>query len=188
MNPKSQKTFVHRVYMPLTAGCMAMILLGFIAHADAQTNRAPVVTNVFAQQRPGARLVDITYDVEDADGDLVEIIVLVSDDNGATWEYMNTPVASTGVGGNPPAMIERRDGRLCLTYGYRDAPYAMCAKLSADGGATWGKEILLRNDGGNHDLGYPRTVQRADGKVVTVYYFNDHPDGERYVAATIWKP
>jgi hypothetical protein len=23
---------------------------------------------------------------------------------------------------------------------------------------------------------------------VTVYYFNDHPDGERYIAATLWEP
>ena len=38
------------------------------------------------------------------------------------------------------------------------------------------------------DLGYPRTVQRPDGKIVTVYYFNDHKDTERYIAATIWDP
>jgi hypothetical protein len=29
-------------------------------------------------------------------------------------------------------------------------------------------------------------VQRADGQVVTIYYFNDAKDGERYIAATIW--
>jgi hypothetical protein len=85
-------------------------------------------------------------------------------------------------------MIRLRDGRLCLTYGYRDAPFKMCARLSGDEGATWGEEIVLRADGGNHDVGYPRTVQRADGRVVTVYYFNNHADGERYIAATIWAP
>jgi hypothetical protein len=32
-------------------------------------------------------------------------------------------------------------------------------------------------------------VQRADGKVVTVYYFWDEKTGpERYIAATIWAP
>ena len=46
---------------------------------------------------------------------------------------------------------------------------------------------MLRDDGGCHDLGYPRTVQRHDGKIVTVYYFNDHPEGERYIATTIWE-
>ena len=54
-------------------------------------------------------------------------------------------------------------------------------------GRTWSEERILRADGGNWDLGYPRTVQRADGKVVTIYYFNDRWDHERYIAATIWE-
>ena len=116
------------------------------------------------------------------------IDLYASNDNGSTWDYVNRPVARTGIGGNPPTMTKLRDGRLCLTYGYRDAPYSIRARLSADEGVTWEKEVFLRDDGGNHDIGYPRTVQRADGKVVTVYYFNDHPDGERYIAATIWDP
>ncbi len=116
------------------------------------------------------------------------IDLYVSDDNGSTWNYANRPVADTGTGGNPPTMTKLRDGRLCLTYGYRDAPHSICAKLSADDGETWGETIILRDDGGNHDIGYPRTVQQADGRMVTVYYFNDHPEGERYIAATLWNP
>jgi hypothetical protein len=115
------------------------------------------------------------------------IDLYASDDDGETWRYMNRPVANTGVGGNPPTLTRLFDGRLCLTYGYRDAPYSIRAKISRDGGVTWKREIILRADGGNHDIGYPRTVQRADGKIVTVYYFNDHPDGERYLAASIWE-
>ena len=34
---------------------------------------------------------------------------------------------------------------------------------------------------------FKRTIY-ADGKMVTIYYFDDHPDGERYIAATIWNP
>ena len=116
------------------------------------------------------------------------IDLYASDDDGATWEYMNRPVANTGMGGNPPTLTKLHGERLCLTYGYRDAPYSIRAKLSEDRGVTWGKEIILRDDGGNYDIGYPRTVQRADGKMVTVYYFNDHPDSERYIAATVWEP
>jgi len=116
------------------------------------------------------------------------IDLYISDDNGRTWRYMNRPVENTGRGGNPPSMIKLQDGRLCLTYGYRDVPYGIRAKLSEDDGETWGEEIILRDDGGNYDLGYPRTVQRSDGKIVTLYYFNDHPEGERYIAATIWEP
>ena len=42
--------------------------------------------------------------------------------------------------------------------------------------------------GGGSDLGYPRTVQHADGKCVTVYYFNDGKRNERFIAYTIWTP
>ncbi|MDA0746472.1 MAG: sialidase family protein [bacterium] len=114
------------------------------------------------------------------------IDLYASDDEGATWVYVNRPVENTGNGGNPPAMIQLADGRLCMTYGFRDAPYGIRAVLSSDQGRTW-KAVVLREDGGNHDLGYSRTVQRADGKIVTVYYYNDAPDGERYIAGTVWE-
>ena len=32
------------------------------------------------------------------------------------------------------------------------------------------------------------SVQRPDGKIVTVYYYNDRSAVERYIAATIWDP
>jgi hypothetical protein len=73
-----------------------------------------------------------------------------------------------------------------MTYGFRSEPYGVRAVVSKDNGATWSKEIGLRNDGGTWDLGYTRTVQRLDGKLVTVYYFNERADSERYIAATIW--
>ncbi len=112
-----------------------------------------------------------------------------TDDNGKTWQFFNRPVASTGgSNGNPSSMIKLRDGRLVITYGYRSEPYGIRARISGDQGRTWGQEIMLRDDGGTWDLGYPRTVERADGKIVTTYYFNDKKDGERYIAATIWDP
>ena len=96
-------------------------------------------------------------------------------------------MADTGEG-NPPQLIALADGRLCLTYGVRAAPYRICAKLSADAGLNWSDEIVLRDDGAGRDLGYVRSVQRPDGKIVTVYYFWDQKTGpERYLAATIWE-
>jgi BNR repeat-like domain len=111
-----------------------------------------------------------------------------STDNGATFHYLNRPVPDAGSGGNPPALIKLQDGRLCLTYGYRAAPFGIRARLSEDGGKSWGAVIHLRDDGACSDLGYPRTIQRPDGVLVTTYYFNDHPESERYIAATLWKP
>ena len=116
------------------------------------------------------------------------IDLYASDDNGQTWNYMNRPVDNTGRGGNPPTLTQLHDGRLCLIYGYRDAPHRICAKLSGDNGETWGEEIVLRDNGGDHDIGYPRTIQRPDGTVVTAYYFDEEPDGERFIEATLWKP
>ena len=108
-------------------------------------------------------------------------------DNGYTWEFCGKAVDDTGRG-NPPDMLKLYDGRLVLVYGYRAEPYGIRARVSEDGGRTWGPEIILRDDGGNWDVGYPRTVQRPDGKLVTVYYFNDPSRGERYIDATIWDP
>jgi hypothetical protein len=111
-----------------------------------------------------------------------------SSDNGRYWSFLNRPVADTGEG-NPPHLLKLTDGCLCLTYGVRAAPYRICAVFSRDHGKTWSHEKILRNDGGGRDLGYVRSVQRPDGKIVTVYYFWDEKTGpERYLAATIWEP
>jgi hypothetical protein len=106
-------------------------------------------------------------------------------DDGKTWKYESRPAPDLGEG-NPASMIRLADGRVCLTYGYRSKPYGIRARLSGDGGHTWGKEIILRDDGGGRDLGYPRSVQRKDGKIVTVYYIHDQPKSDRYIGATIW--
>jgi len=111
-----------------------------------------------------------------------------SHDNGRSWRYLCRPVADTGAG-NPPSMIRLKDGRICLTYGYRAPPYQMLAQLSDDAGKTWSRPIVLRCCGGGTDMGYPRTLQCANGNIVTVYYFWDKAQGpERYIAATIWDP
>jgi hypothetical protein len=123
------------------------------------------------------------------EGDEHWIDTYTSEDNGATWKYLNRAAESTGGSvGNPPATVKLKDGRIAVTYGYRSAPYGIRARLTADEGRTWGEEMILRDDAGTWDLGYPRSVQRPDGKVVTVYYYNDKKDGERYIAATIWTP
>jgi len=110
----------------------------------------------------------------------------LSHDNGATWRYINSPAPD--IGSNPPTLNQLSDGRLCITYGYRLRPYGIRARISDDEGLTWSDEIILRDDAPTPDLGYPRTVQRPDGKLVTVYYYNDHPEKERFIAATLWQP
>jgi hypothetical protein len=111
-----------------------------------------------------------------------------STDNGESWLLRGVPVPDTGEG-NPPHLLRLADGRLCLTYGFRAKPFAIEARISSDGGNRWSEPIVLRGDGGGRDIGYPRSVERPDGKVVTIYYFWDRKTGpERYIAATIWTP
>jgi hypothetical protein len=115
------------------------------------------------------------------------IDVYRSNDNGESWSFVNQATLETG--GNPPSMLLLPDGRVVVTYGYHKEPYGIRARFSKDHGLTWSaEETILRSDGGGRDLGYPRTVLRPDGKLVSVYYFNDAADRERYIGATIWDP
>jgi hypothetical protein len=123
------------------------------------------------------------------EGDKHWIDAYVSDNDGQTWRYLNRPSESTGgFVGNPPSLIKLKDGRLAITYGFRSPPYEMRARLSNDEGMSWGEEIVLRTNAGCEDLGYPRTVQRPDGKIVTVYYISNDRYKERFIEATIWDP
>lgn len=107
-------------------------------------------------------------------------------DNGATWHIKQNPLASNQ--GNPASLNLLKDGRLVATYGHRGDPYGLRTRISVDKGETWGKEIILRDDGGLWDIGYPRTVVRPDGMLVTTYYYNLPDAKERFIAATIWNP
>jgi hypothetical protein len=110
-----------------------------------------------------------------------------SDDGGMTWRATGIVAADTGRG-NPASLVRLPDGRLCCTYGFRAEPFGMRAVVSADHGASWSPPRPLREGAADWDLGYPRSVVRSDGRVLSVYYFNDAAGPERYIAATIWKP
>jgi hypothetical protein len=136
-----------------------------------------------------ARLTDgrLYTAVRRRDGDRHSIEGLISADGGRTWQPASVPVPDAGRG-NPGALLQLADGRLCLSYGHRAKPYGMRAVLSEDQGRTWGSPIVLRDDGAEWDVGYPTAVQRADGRIITAYYFTDAVSPERYIAASIWMP
>ena len=126
---------------------------------------------------------------DESDGNHNWIDVYHSTNNGVTWEFLSK-VADTDGGehnGNPPSMVRMTDGKLAVTYGYRAEPYGIRAKVSGDDGKTWGDEIHLRDDARTWDFGYTRTVQRADGKLVTMYYYTTNENREQHISATIWK-
>ena len=113
------------------------------------------------------------------------ISVWRSDDLGRHWKSLGN--ATPDIGGNPPVLLRLPDGRLGLTYGYRRKPYGIRARISDDDGQTWGSQIILRDDGLTGDLGYTRSIVRADGKILTAYYFNGPRDEDRTIQATIWQ-
>ena len=59
---------------------------------------------------------------------------------------------------------------------------------------TWGSELILRDDGGSWDLGYPRVIEVAPGRLLSTYYMNCKDDaiqmggGVRHIARTIFEP
>jgi len=117
-----------------------------------------------------------------------------STDNGDSWTEETNPSFETGNGGTPPALVLMEDGRLALAYIYRsNFGSRVHLRLSDDNGKTWSNEITVRSgDGATRDVGYPRMVQREDGKLVIMYYWNHAADKQakpyRYIAASIVDP
>lgn len=115
------------------------------------------------------------------------IDIYCSEDDGQNWHFVCEAASHLGVG-NPPSLLRLQDGRVLLIYGSRAVPYGIRARISCDAGCSWGSEIMLRTDGMAADLGYARSVQRPDGTVVSVYYFNGPEDIDRTIQATLWRP
>jgi len=95
-----------------------------------------------------------------------ETLQCESVDGGATW----TAPQSIGVWGLPSHLLRLTDDRLLMTYGHRRDPLGNQARISDDHGRTWSESIIISGDGASGDLGYPSSVQLADGSLVTAWY------------------
>ncbi len=111
-----------------------------------------------------------------------------SDDDGRTWK----PAKASPMIGHPADLLQLADGRLLCTYGLRSGihsdPGGIRATFSEDNGETWQieKEVRIRKDFLNMDIGYPESMQMPDGRILTVYYFNMF--GRYFLGQTVWKP
>ena len=97
-----------------------------------------------------------------------------------------------GVIGAPPHFFETKEGVLVLAYSYRDidqGPAGARAKLSYDGGKTWGEEIRISvsDQPRNNDLGYASTTQLPDGTLLTSYYQAYKQDKYPSLLYTRWR-
>ena len=79
------------------------------------------------------------------------------------------------------------DGRLLMTYGHRRDPFGNQARLSEDQGRTWSQPMVIYGDGNTGDLGYPSTVQLADGSLLTVWYEVAPGDAKASLRQAKWR-
>ncbi len=109
-----------------------------------------------------------------------------STDGGHTWHSVTTLEKGSS---NPVSLVRLGGTRIAALYGNRRTlPCRLSAKLSDDGGRTWGAEITLRDDGRKWDLGYTRASLRPDGSIVILYYFSTEAVPQQHIEATIWRP
>lgn len=113
-----------------------------------------------------------------------------SRDNGRSWSF-SSRVGQTGLeNGNPPALTVLNDGQVVCAYGDRSRD-KLVTRVSADGGRSWGAEVVLREDFqpdkfGNHDFGYPQLTTNVRRDVVVLYYWATRDLPQQHIAATLW--
>ncbi len=106
-----------------------------------------------------------------------------SSDGGRTW----TVPKSIDVWGLPSHLLKRKDGMLVMTYGHRRKPFGNQARISTDHGRTWSEPMVISGDGEGGDLGYPSTVELADGTLLTVWYEFQKAAGKAVLRQAKWK-
>ena len=104
-------------------------------------------------------------------------------DNGRTFTKPHQLLGDWG--GSPAHLLLHSGGTLISAYGYREAPDGVRVMFSRDGGETWDTDWVLYDGGANGDLGYPATVELADGSLLTVYY--EHTGDQSVIRRQIWK-
>jgi sialidase-1 len=107
-------------------------------------------------------------------------VISRSKDRGQSFVWQDA-----GFQGHPHYALQLPDERVLLVYGYRHAPFGIRARVldSECTNAAAAEEIVLRDDGGNGDLGYPWATMVSKNRALVVYYFN-HADGTRHIAGT----
>jgi hypothetical protein len=114
-----------------------------------------------------------------------QLHLFTSQDDGRTWSFSH-PISLAAQ--HPASLLRLADGRILLTYGNRcKGHYGIDVRISDNEGKTWYAPCQLV-DVKSHDLGYPSTVQLADGKMVTAYYCGGTAYHARYhMGSVVWE-
>jgi hypothetical protein len=109
-----------------------------------------------------------------------QTVLARSTDGGKTFQWQEP-----GFQGHPHHALRLPDNRALLSYGYRHKPFGIRARILNPEctNAKEAEEIVLRDDGGNGDLGYTWSTMVSENRALVVYYLN-RGDGPRQIAGT----
>ncbi len=114
--------------------------------------------------------------------------LFLSEDDGVTWSKPNRVTEKNEINGH---LLRLQDGRILLAYGNRirtGDQLGVLAKITADEGQTWTAPIRIARTS-TWDCGYPSTIQRPDGALVTAWYAGASEYHARYhMGAALWTP
>jgi len=99
------------------------------------------------------------------DGRRYHLSLFESDDDAHRWS-LRGPVTDTSQ--HPGHLLRLSDGSVLLTYGNRTDDRGVDVRFSRDEGRTWSEPRRIAEFQG--DGGYPSSVQRPDGRLVTAFY------------------
>ena len=123
--------------------------------------------------------------VEDNNDDVFTVYQSESCDSGKTW---TPPVRLLPIkGGAPPHILKHSSGALICTYGYREFPYGIKAMFSFDEGRTWDCGYDIYTNKISDDIGYPSSVELADGSILTVFYAQESENSPAVIMQQKWR-
>ncbi|MBE2215077.1 MAG: exo-alpha-sialidase [Opitutaceae bacterium] len=112
--------------------------------------------------------------------------LFASTDTGRTW-MARGPVTLPMQ--HPGDLTDLGRDRVLLTYGIRNRGLmGLGARLSKDGGATWGAPAVIYQFGEARDCGYPSTMMCRDGALLTASYSDKSSVHDGYHLLTVrWR-
>lgn len=104
-----------------------------------------------------------------------------STDGGKTFKWQ-----SMGFKGHPLQAMRLPDNRVFVVYGYRHEPFGIRARILNEDCTDFetAEEIIIREDGGGADIGYPWAVMLNKNQILVTYYYNIN-NGLRHIAGSI---
>lgn len=164
-----------------------MEYVGRIDHIYAPDGELLASWEPHAIQLPDGRILcHIRVEKTTGGPDVFTLYQSISADGGRTWSQ---PVPVIGPQDGAPAHLYRHSsGVLISVYGNRviGTP-GIKAMLSTDDGASWETNHLICECEHSGDMGYPSTVELADGSLLTVFYAYEKSGGPAVIMQQRWE-